>query len=206
MRLKILVGGCKLNADYEMTVKVFKAFCDTNRLQILEMLKNGELCLCKIQENLPIQQSTLSHHIKILIESNLITARKEGKWTYYNLCDHGINTAKLLLNYFTYKESENEVMFKKAKNDESLKSVKGAPVKILGAGCSKCDELFKNTHDALLELNMNTDIEHITDLVEIVKYSVMSTPALIVDGKLLSAGQVLTKNSIIKLIKEAKEN
>jgi len=63
--------------------QVFKAFCDENRLVILKMLCSGEKCACKLQDALLIGQSTLSHHMKILCESGIVNARKEGKWTYY---------------------------------------------------------------------------------------------------------------------------
>ena len=63
--------------------RVFKAFCDENRLAILKMLCGGEKCACKLQDALVIGQSTLSHHMKILCESGIVNARKEGKWTYY---------------------------------------------------------------------------------------------------------------------------
>ena len=50
---------------YNDTVKVFKAFCDENRLRILEMLRTGEKCACKLLDDLQITQSTLSHHMKM---------------------------------------------------------------------------------------------------------------------------------------------
>ena len=71
--------------DYEKTANMFKAFCDTNRLQILSMLVNGEECSCNLLEELHIGQSTLSHHMKILSDSGLINGRKDGKWTYYTI-------------------------------------------------------------------------------------------------------------------------
>jgi ArsR family transcriptional regulator len=65
--------------------KICKALGTENRLQIVQMLIDGELCACKILETLDITQPTLSHHMKILLECDLIHARKEGKWTYYSL-------------------------------------------------------------------------------------------------------------------------
>ncbi len=50
---------------FEENAKVFKAFCDVNRLMILEMLQSGEKCACVILEEMRIVQSTLSHHMKI---------------------------------------------------------------------------------------------------------------------------------------------
>ena len=61
--------------DHAADAKVFKAFCDENRLQILEMLRSGEKCACVLLENLQISQSTLSHHMKILCDSGIVASR-----------------------------------------------------------------------------------------------------------------------------------
>ena len=68
--------------NYQNNAKVFKAFCDENRLMILEMLQSGEKCACHLLDNLNISQSTLSHHMKILCESGVVNSRKEGKCSY----------------------------------------------------------------------------------------------------------------------------
>ncbi len=86
---------------YREDAKVFKAFCDENRLQILEMLRSGEKCACKLLENLNIGQSTLSHHMKILCDSGIIEGRIEGKWTHYSISEEGSRYAKELLNALT---------------------------------------------------------------------------------------------------------
>ena len=72
-------------------VKLFKALSDDNRLKIVESLKTSEKCGCTILEELNIVQSTLSHHLKILVECGLVESRKDGKWTYYALNDQGCN-------------------------------------------------------------------------------------------------------------------
>lgn len=87
--------------NFENNAKIFKAFCDENRLMILEMLQSGEKCACKILEKLQIGQSTLSHHMKILVDSGIVSARKDGKWTYYSLSDEGIRNAKETLSEIT---------------------------------------------------------------------------------------------------------
>ncbi len=81
--------------------KVFKAFCDENRLQILELLQSGEKCACVLLENLNISQPTLSHHMKILCESGIVVGRKEGKWTHYSISAEGVETARILLEKLT---------------------------------------------------------------------------------------------------------
>ena len=67
------------------TAKLFKALGDENRLYILSMLQHGERCACVLLEHVNLSQPTLSHHMKILCETHLVTSRKEGKWVYYSL-------------------------------------------------------------------------------------------------------------------------
>jgi len=81
--------------------RIFKAFCDENRLTILEMLRSGEKCACVLHDKLAITQPTLSHHMKILVESGIVAARKEGKWTYYSISAAGCKEAAILLKKLT---------------------------------------------------------------------------------------------------------
>ena len=90
--------------NYENEAKVFKAFCDENRLQILEMLRGGEKCGCKLLEELKISQSTLSHHMKILCDSGLVSGRRVGKWTHYSIDRQGSVRAAALLGELTKTE------------------------------------------------------------------------------------------------------
>ena len=78
---------------YTETAEVFKAFCDENRIRILEMLQNGEKCACVILEELNVTQPTLSHHMKILCDSGIVESRKEGKWTHYKISTQGAEDA-----------------------------------------------------------------------------------------------------------------
>lgn len=81
--------------------KVFKAFCDEKRLHIIEQLQSGEKCACVLLENLNISQPTLSHHMKILCESGIVTGRREGKWTHYSISSEGVEAAQTLLTRLT---------------------------------------------------------------------------------------------------------
>ncbi|MDF9824548.1 small redox-active disulfide protein 2 [Breznakia sp. PF5-3] len=85
-------------------------------------------------------------------------------------------------------------------NSDTTNSVKGAEVKVLGSGCAKCVELASNAKQALEELGRSTDIEKVTDMSEIAAYGVMSTPALVYQGKVVSYGKVLTIEQIKELI------
>jgi small redox-active disulfide protein 2 len=78
----------------------------------------------------------------------------------------------------------------------------GASVKVLGSGCEKCNALEAATKEALTELGMDTAIDHVTDFAQIATYGVMSTPALVIDGKVVSFGKVLKKDEVISILKK----
>ena len=78
-----------MNRDLVKTAKIFKAFSVAIRLEILDLLKNGEECACDLLEKLDLTQSGLSYHMKILIESGIVTAREDGKWVYYTISEEG---------------------------------------------------------------------------------------------------------------------
>lgn len=74
-------------------------------------------------------------------------------------------------------------------------------IKVLGSGCSNCKVLEANTKKALEELKIKADVEKVTDISKIVEYGIMSTPALVVNEKVVSYGRVLTSEEIKKLLK-----
>lgn len=88
--------------------KVFKAFCDETRLKVLEHLQGGEKCACVLLEKVNVGQPTLSHHMKILVESGVVNARKQGKWTYYSISESGRDNASALLTQLTAVDSSAE--------------------------------------------------------------------------------------------------
>ncbi len=73
-------------------------------------------------------------------------------------------------------------------------------IKILGAGCSKCDRLQENLEKVLKESGINAKMENVVELKEIVAYGVMATPGLVVDEKLVSAGKVLSVKELGKIL------
>lgn len=85
---------------------------------------------------------------------------------------------------------------------EEEKSSKG--VKILGGGCAKCNQLEAATIEALTELGMDTTIDHVKEYERIAAYGVMTTPALVVDGKVVSYGKILKKDEVIKILKDTR--
>ena len=85
-------------ADY---ASAFKALSDETRLKIIDMLSCGELCACDILEEFEITQPTLSYHMKILTESGLVNARKDGVWTRYTLNLELVHSVKTYLELIT---------------------------------------------------------------------------------------------------------
>ncbi|MCK9432598.1 MAG: thioredoxin family protein [Candidatus Omnitrophica bacterium] len=73
-------------------------------------------------------------------------------------------------------------------------------IEILGVGCPKCKQLTVNVEAAVKELNLQAEIGKVTDIDKITEYGVMMTPALAVDGIVVSAGKVLNKDEIKKII------
>jgi len=80
----------------------------------------------------------------------------------------------------------------------------GASVKVLGSGCAKCNQLEAATKAALEQLGMDLAIDHITDFAQIAAYGVMTTPALVVDGKVVSYGKVLKPEEVVTILKKVR--
>ncbi len=86
-------------------VDAFKALSDKNRLFILDMLSCGEMCACEIMEGLELSQSTISHHMKVLQEAELVNGVKNGKWMNYSINKEKVEEIKEFITYITnYKE------------------------------------------------------------------------------------------------------
>ena len=71
--------------DLSGITKQFRALSDENRLQIVDLLRNGERCVCELQDALDLGQSLLSFHLKTLKDAGLVFDRREGRWAYYSL-------------------------------------------------------------------------------------------------------------------------
>lgn len=66
-------------------VLAFKALADPLRLQVIDLLREQELCVCDLCDRIQVAQSKLSFHLKTLKEAKLIKARQQGRWVYYRL-------------------------------------------------------------------------------------------------------------------------
>lgn len=74
-------------------------------------------------------------------------------------------------------------------------------IQILGTGCPKCKKLAEAAEKSAIELGINYEMQKVTDIIEIVKFGVMMTPALVVDGKVKSVGKVPSLEEIKSMLK-----
>lgn len=76
-----------IRADYSEDAALFQALADEHRLAIMASLArtDGEICVCDFTDALPLNQPTVSHHLRILRESGLVTSERRGTWVYYSL-------------------------------------------------------------------------------------------------------------------------
>jgi len=101
---KVYLPEVDVEDYFKQTAIRFKALCDENRLKIISLLRHNERCSGTLLGELDISQSTLSHHMRILVDSGLVSSRKEGKWTYYTLSEEGAVEARKALDYFLVKD------------------------------------------------------------------------------------------------------
>lgn len=81
----------------------------------------------------------------------------------------------------------------------------GASVKVLGSGCAKCNDLEANVKKAMEQLGMDASIDHVTDFSAIAAYGVMTTPALVVNEKVVSYGKVLKVEEAVALLSKERD-
>lgn len=89
-RLKKILSDMPDEEELYNKSKIFKALSDPTRLEILYLLRHGELCVCKIIAVLEKPQSTISHHLNVLKNAGFIKWRKEGVWIHYRLSNPNI--------------------------------------------------------------------------------------------------------------------
>lgn len=95
---------------YLEDARKIKALADENRLAIMRILQTGERCACVLLEELNVSQPTLSHHMRILCDSGLVNARKEGKWMYYSISRESAESfMKMIDFYINYNVPANPV-------------------------------------------------------------------------------------------------
>ncbi len=93
---------------FKEDVRKVKALADENRLAIMLALQHGEQCGCVLLEELNITQPTLSHHMKLLCDSDLVTGRKEGKWMYYSISPEGVSAFREMIAGYARCDCEDQ--------------------------------------------------------------------------------------------------
>jgi ArsR family transcriptional regulator len=79
------------------SAELFHALSDEARLEIIQILLDGEHCVCDLQAHLDVAQSRLSYHLKVLKDAGVVTDRREGRWSYYTLNRDAIMEAERLV-------------------------------------------------------------------------------------------------------------
>jgi small redox-active disulfide protein 2 len=75
-------------------------------------------------------------------------------------------------------------------------------IKVLGPGCPKCKTTYNNVLEALKQTNMEANVEKVEDIEEMMKYNILTTPVLMIDGEMKVKGRVAQVNEIIELLKK----
>ena len=129
-----------MSSDY---YRVFRAFSDERRLQVLDLLMSGEQCACILLQKLDISQPTLSYHMKILCQSGIVKERPVGPWKYYSINTEGCEYAQKLLQALSFGGENIEIRFIKVlarlarsvlKTKEECKS--GNSIELFGCCCN----------------------------------------------------------------------
>ncbi|MGN0526275.1 MAG: thioredoxin family protein [Acutalibacteraceae bacterium] len=76
-------------------------------------------------------------------------------------------------------------------------------IKVLGAGCKACHEMYENTKEAVRNIGLEVEVEYITDMQKVMEYGVMSMPALVVNEKVVSQGKVLKVADVKKILQKS---
>jgi small redox-active disulfide protein 2 len=105
-------------------------------------------------------------------------------------------------NYIPEKAREqySQALVREYKRSQGLEinepASKGLTIRVLGMGCTNCQTVFSRVMEVLNEMNLTADLEHVTDVKKIAAYGVMGSPALLINGKVISVGQVPNKKQI----------
>jgi ArsR family transcriptional regulator, arsenate/arsenite/antimonite-responsive transcriptional repressor len=73
------------HSSTERAIELFHALSDETRIEIIELLRRGERCVCELTDTLDAAQSRLSFHLRVLKDAGIVRDRKEGRWVYYEL-------------------------------------------------------------------------------------------------------------------------
>lgn len=118
-------------ADATKVAKLFHALSDATRVELLQMLRGGERCVCELQGTLDAAQSRLSFHLKVLKDAGLVTGRRDGRWSYYTINDDMLQRAHDLVRELATPRGRAAVPV--AKGATAAKPSRG--LRVLGECC-----------------------------------------------------------------------
>lgn len=96
--------------EIKLEAKLFKALSEPMRIRIIELLSCREMCACELLEGLSISQSTLSHHMKMLLNCNLVKGRKDATWMYYSINREAVERLHSFIDYITEPNEECNIL------------------------------------------------------------------------------------------------
>src|SRR6476660_5009384 len=82
----------------DRAIELFHAFSDETRLEIIELLRRGERCVCELTDTLDAAQSRLSFHLRVLKDAGIVRDRKDGRWVYYELDPEAFEETEALVS------------------------------------------------------------------------------------------------------------
>ena len=82
----------------ERAIELFHALSDETRLEIIELLRRGERCVCELTDSLDAAQSRLSFHLRVLKDAGIVRDRKDGRWVHYELDPQAFEEAEALVS------------------------------------------------------------------------------------------------------------
>ena len=101
------------------------------------------------------------------------------------------------------EEREDTKKIPDGKDSGAFGGKDSAEIKVLGSGCKACHTLYQNTQEAVTRMGRKEEVEYITDLQKVMTYGAMSMPALVVRGKVVSAGRVLSTSEIEGILQKS---
>lgn len=99
--------------NFKNIAKIFKALSAPTRLHILSLLSYKEVCACKLLSSLSISQPTLSHHMKILMDSGLVFGNKKSTWMHYTINRDAIDEVQQIINLIRAGKFDGQNCFRK---------------------------------------------------------------------------------------------
>jgi ArsR family transcriptional regulator len=192
--------------NYADLAEKCKALAHPVRLQILDMLRGGELCVCHIEAALNRRQAYVSQQLMVLRESGLVETRRDGLQVFYRLAEPGLRgwLETILESDFSSVERLAGCGCPLCSSVESIHEKEHVmlQVKVLGSGCANCKRLEAETRAALDEQGIAYTLEKVTEYADIAAYGLLSTPGLVMNEQVKSAGRIPKRDQIVMWARE----